>query len=113
MLQRNKPTWYVKKDDTRPHLDVILTDDQLRPIDVSNSAVAFTMRDASSGVVKVENARCFFLAPSEGAVRHQWNAGHTDTIGVYEGEFRVEDENNRVQTFPSDGFISIIIVDSI
>ena len=113
MLQRNKPTWYVKKDDTRPHLDVILTDDQLRPLDVSNSAVTFTMRDASSGDVTVDAARCLFLNPSEGAVRHRWTAAQTSMSGLYEGEFRVEDDSGRVQTFPSDGFISIIIVDSI
>ena len=35
----------------------------------------------------------------------------TDTVGVFEGEFRVTDFESRVQTFPSNGFLLVVIVD--
>jgi hypothetical protein len=46
-------------------------------------------------------------------VRYEWLAANTDTADEYEGEFQVTYANGKIQTFPNDGYIPVVITDDI
>ena len=113
MVTQLRPDLFVKKDDTRPHLDVALEDEEGFPMNLTGATITFSMRDAATKVAKVTNSSCTVLDALRGEVRHSWTTSMTDTEGVFEGEFQVTDFESRVQTFPSSGFVVIVIVESI
>ena len=103
---------YIKRGDTRPHFDVALEDLKGRPVNLTGSTITFSMRDASTDVLKVNAATCTILNSHRGECRHSWLSENTDTAGTYEGEFNVVDKDSRSQTFPSDGFVLIHVTES-
>lgn len=104
------PTFYIKRNDTLPNLDVALSDDRGRPTDLSSiSGVVFNMRSAVDNSAKISGTAASVLDASRGEVRYAWSASDTDTSGTYEGEFQVTFSNGDIQTFPDDGFIQVII----
>ena len=109
MTTRNRPTFFIKTTDTRPHLDVALSDDQGRAVDVTTSTITFSMRNTLDNSVKVDTVVASTLNARRGEVRHSWTALQTGEVGEYEGEFVVTDSAGRVQTYPSDGFLIIIV----
>ena len=113
MVAQRETTLYVKQHDTRPHLDVAIEDVEGYPINLTGASVTFSMRSAADQSTKVNAAASIILNATRGEARHQWSSSMTDTVGVFEGEFSVIDFENRVQTFPSNGFVTIIIVDSL
>lgn len=113
MPEQLRPTLFVKKDDTRPFLDVELSDEGGYPLNLGGANITFSMRNSADGVLKVTAATCTILSELRGEVRHSWTSAMTDTAGSFEGEFTVTDYESRIQTFPSDGFINVIVVDSL
>ena len=65
-------TIFMKRNDTRPFLDVTLTDIDGDAIDLTTaSGVNFTMKDADNDVVKVNSQPCTLIDPvTNGAVRY-------------------------------------------
>lgn len=103
----------IKKGDTLPILAVVLKDGAGSPIDVSTaSSKKFRMRkaDASAHVLKVNRDCDFTTDGSNGAVQIALTADDTDTPGDYLGEFVIVIGSD-VQTFPSDSYIPVKVVD--
>ena len=75
--------------------------------------VVFSMRLASTGVVKVNRVACVVMVAAAGTVEYRWTGTDTNTVGIYDGEFEVTYGDNKPQTFPSDSYIKIVIVDDI
>ena len=88
-------TVYMKRNDTRPFLDIKLknTSSEYADLSVSGVAVYFTMKNSETDEIKVNRKACEILAPTIGSVRYVWKTGDLDTAGAYLGEFEV--------TFPS------------
>ena len=75
-------TIFMKRNDTRPHLDVVLSDVDGLPIDLSASEIdqnniKFTMIDADSSTIKVNSTSTTLLEPdgtgadgSDGKIRY-------------------------------------------
>ena len=65
-------TIFMKRNDTRPFLDVTLTQADGTAIDLSASVsgVTFTMIDASTKTIKVNRGDCSILSATGGNVRY-------------------------------------------
>lgn len=97
-----------KTGDTPP-VRVQLTDNGA-PLNLTGvSSVIFLMRDVGGGAADIEQPASVEGLPINGEVRYDWVAGETDTPGEYEAAFRVTFADGKVQTFPSDDFILIVI----
>jgi hypothetical protein len=99
-----------KTGDTPP-VRVQLTDNGL-PLNLTGASVVFLMRDVGGGAADIEQPASIEGVPSEGQVRYDWVAGETDTPGEYEAAFRVTFASGKVQTFPNDDYILIVIESS-
>jgi hypothetical protein len=106
-------TFYIKQNDTASFLTRDLKDAFGAPVNVTAAAVVFSMRVKPAGTVKVDEQGCTIVTAGIGRVRYEWTATNTNTADEYEGEFQVTYANGKIQTFPNDGYIPIVITDDI
>jgi hypothetical protein len=106
-------TFYIKQNDTASFLTRDLKDAFGAPVNVTAAAVVFSMRVKPAGSVKVDEQECTIVTAGIGRVRYEWTATNTNTADEYEGEFQVTYANGKIQTFPNDGYIPIVITDDI
>lgn len=93
---------YMKTNDTRPYLQVQLLNPDGTPQDLTGKAVTFVMK--RGGTVKI-NAAASLVVANEGLVEYRWGgAGNTDTTGEFQAEFVV----NGIDTYPKEGYITVI-----
>lgn len=106
-------TVYMKRHDTRPYLDVRLTDADGNAYDLSASGttVTFTMKKSEDATIKVDSQSCTIVNASTGAVRYEWAAANTNTAETYLGEFEVTYSNGDKMTFPSKDVLAIVILE--
>ena len=107
------PTFFIKRNDDQPTLDVALRDDKNRPVDVTGASVVFNMRNTADDTTKISGASVTVLAASKGEVRYSWTTTNTNTAGNFEAEFQVTFSDGGVQTFPNDGYIDVIITEDV
>ena len=107
------PTFYIKQNDTRPELDIFLRDDKDRSINVTGATVKFSMRNASTNVVKISLAAVTTVSSTAGRVKYSFTASDTDTAGNFDGEFQVTFVGGQIETFPNDGYIKVIVTDDV
>ncbi len=101
-----------KQNDTLPNLDVTLVDDDDAAINVSGATIRFLMRAPGSTTTKVDAAGSIVSA-ADGQVRYSWAAGDLDTVGSYDAEFQVTFGSGGVRTFPTDGYLRIVVRDDL
>ena len=106
-------TYYIKQNDTASFLTRDLKDAFGAPVNVTAAAVVFSMRVKPAGTVKVDEQECTIVTAGIGRVRYEWTATNTNTADEYEGEFQVTYANGKIQTFPNDGYIPIVVTDDI
>ena len=107
------PTFYIKQNDTRPELDIFLRDDKDRTINITGATVKFSMRNASTNVVKISLASVTTVNSTAGRVKYPFTASDTDTAGNFDGEFQVTFVGGQIETFPNDGYIKVIVTDDV
>lgn len=105
-------TFYIKQGDTSPELQATLKDAEGTAIDLTGASARFHMRLSGATATTVDAAATVVTAAS-GIVKYSWQAGDTDTVGRYEGEFEVTYADTSVETFPNTGYIPIRIRDDI
>jgi hypothetical protein len=73
------------------------------------------MRVKPAGAMKVTRQDGVIVTAGTGRVRYEWNSsdGDTNTADEYEGEFEVTYANGKIQTFPNDGHLPIVVTDEI
>ena len=106
-------TFYIKENDTASFLTRDLKDAFGAPVNVTGAAVVFSMMVKPAGSLKVTRQVCAVVAAGTGRVRYEWIADDTDTADEYEGEFQVTYANGKIQTFPNDGHLPIVVTDDI
>ena len=106
-------TFYIKQNATASFIPRDLKDAFGAPGNVPGATVVFSMRVKPAGTVKVAAQGCTIVTAGTGRVRYEWLAANTDTADEYEGEFHVTYANGKIQTFPNDGHIPIVITDDI
>ena len=103
----------IKRNDRRPHYRVQLLANDV-PVDITTAvATKFTMKDATSGVVKVNKETMTVIDAALGIVEHVWLAAHTDASGTYNAEVEVDWGGAVTQTFPSKGYLTITVYDDL
>ena len=89
-----------------PELEVTLYHDR-DVADLTNATgVELRYRLKSGGAVTVKNA-AFVGARTGGKVKYAWVTGDTDTVAVYEANWRVTYQGGKTENFPSDEFFTI------
>lgn len=106
-------TVYMKQNDTAPALTATLKDADGVAIDLTGATVVFNMRQRSDSSVKVNRGAVTLVVAASGQVKYPWQAGDTDTVGVFDGEFEITHADTTVQTVPSKDYIKVVIKDDL
>lgn len=110
--------FYIKTNDTSPHLEATLVDGDDVGIDLTNATVRFRMRAQAADSLSIDS-RATIVTASEGLVRYSWSESETSEPGYFLGEFGVDfdgatgDAFNADETYPNDGYISIRISETL
>lgn len=108
------PTFSLKTGDSGPPLTVRFADEDNNPvaIDPNTDTVEFRMEDDEQNPVSLSNQAQIDDGP-EGVVSYPWATSDTEDPGTYFGEFVVTfnegESDERTETFPNAGFITISI----
>lgn len=97
--------FFIKRGDTSPSLRYAL---EPATVDLTGASVQFQWRKRGS---ETFNARAASIVTATGTptVQHTWQAGDTDTAGLFQGEFRVTFADGSIESFPNVDFIEIRI----
>lgn len=77
------------------------------------SVVKFIMTLRGSTTPKVNAPGAIDPTPTTGKVSYSWGATDTDTAGVYRAEWEIAWADGSKQTYPSDGFIWIEVLEDL
>lgn len=120
-------TFTVKRNDTLPALEAVLSDDN-GPVDLTGATVYFTMTKIAANScgddVPVSGAAKFKKqgvvvglqtvgSATRGKVRYEWSGTDTDTAGLFAGEFEVQFGVSGRWTFPSVGTIPVLVTEDV
>jgi hypothetical protein len=108
-------TFYIKQNDTASFLTRDLKDAFGSPVNVTGASVVFSMRVKPAGTMKITRQDGVVVNAGIGRVRYEWasDGSDTNTADEYEGEFQVTYADGKIQTFPNDGHIPIVITDDV
>jgi len=98
----------IKTNDTAPKLSVTLTDALGNAIGLAGCSARFHMKAYGASSLKVD-AVATVEDDINGIVEYSWQAGDTNTAGTYYGEIEVTYGDATVETFPNNGYFTIII----
>lgn len=98
----------IKTNDTSPKLVVTLTDASGNLVNLAGASAKFHMKGYGASSLKVQ-ASADITDAANGRVEYGWSAGDTDTAGTYYGEVEITYGDTTVETFPNNGYFSIII----
>lgn len=105
-------TYYAKTGDVGSSVTEQLLDGDGDGVNLTGAAVRFTMRaPGAAEPIVVDEAE--LVVAATGHVRYTWLDGDLDTAGYYIAEWEVTYSNDAVETFPADGYISVIVRDSL
>lgn len=105
----------IKQNDTSPAIENTLLDGSAGINLSSVSEVRFIMQDKYERIIIDDNTQgdVSILDPNEGVVQYQWQPDDTDTAGTYYAEWEVEYSDGGVETFPTDGYLEVIIEENL
>lgn len=101
----------IKKNDTSPAIRATLRNDDCSPINITGASVRFHMIQHGVSAPKIDAAAS--VVSIGGVVEYSWTPQDTDTPGAYAAEFEVTYADGSVETFPSDGYIRVEIVEDV
>jgi hypothetical protein len=107
-------TFYLKKGDTYPNIETVLSDTN-GPVNLSGCSVLFRMSVANTGNLMVEKDATIVTPQTGidiGRCYAEFTTGDTDEVGSYRVEWRVTFPNGKIATFPrgqSDNFNKVIV----
>lgn len=106
----SNPVFHIKKDDTRPTIDIVVTQESDGSVlDLTGATATFSMKNKATGVVKINAQAATFPDASLGQVRYTLVAGDVDTEAIFLGEFTITLVGGGVFTIPHFGHIEIHI----
>ena len=105
----------VKQGDTTPFLSATLKDVNLDPVDLTDATIRLLLHDAFTWLEALaEDAVNDQVGDgsdgSKGQVHYEWQAGETDTAGLYRGEFEVTYYDQTIESFPNGSYIFVEIL---
>jgi hypothetical protein len=110
----------IKSGNTLPALTATLSDDA-GVVNLSGCTVELLLSEAPAHLTleTVSQATLVFkhagmvTSALTGGVAYQWAAGETDEPGSYLAEFKVTDALGRVKSYPTRGYILVLIKSSL
>ncbi len=93
----------MKQNDLGPVLAYQLIDPDGSPAQLSGTAVYFNMKG------KILRGACTITDAAQGEVEYTWQPGDTSDAGFFQCEFEVVYPVNKPTTYPSKGYITILI----
>lgn len=99
----------LKRGNLLPALNATLKYSDGTIINLTGATVKFFMRPKGSSTVIV-NASCSVVSATAGTVQYNWQAGETDTVGNYEGEFQITFGSGSKLSVPNNALIQIFIM---
>lgn len=103
-------TVHVKTGDRLPSIAATLSRVDGSAVDLTGATVKFLMR-RRAGLAAVVDGTAVITGTA--TVRYDWGAGETATVGTYQAEFQVTYANGKLETFPNDGYIAVVVTDDI
>lgn len=105
-------TFYIKLGDQLPVLEGDLLEADGSAVDLTGATVKLGVRRKDTRGALLNTAAAVSGDPTLGRARYAWAAGDTSTLGVgeFEGEFQVSWPDGRKGSFPSDGYIPIVVL---
>lgn len=105
----------IKRGDDLPNFSTTLEDSTGSAVDLSNKTVTFNMQKEGSSGLKIDGGSVTVTDAANGAVKYNWDgSSDTDVSGDFKAEFvSTDDTTSDVETYPSDGFITITIEDDL
>lgn len=107
--------------DTDKPVESVLSDED-GPAPLLGAQVRWRMRPApKSGLTlpaldvpaTIVNENAVLGDPDYGKVRYYWQPGDTDVWGIFHGQWNVTFSLGGEETFPSDGYIEVVILKSL
>ena len=105
-------TFYIKENDTVPSIRAALQNGSGNAVDLIDASVRFHMRAIGGNAAAVDAAATIVNAAG-GLVQYDWDAADTADVGSFQAEFEVTYSDGTVETFPSNGYIRVEIIDDI
>lgn len=116
-------SFVIKANDSRPDL-VATLEDASGPVDLTGATVQFRLAstvettDTCGDVTYSKNAVLWTKSgtvtnATAGAVKFSWAAADTATPGYYLGEFVATFSGGSKQSFPTSGYIPVVIRESL
>lgn len=102
--------FFMKQNDLKPDILVKLLDGTTAVDLTSAVGVRFLMKGSSG--LKISRAMTVADALT-GEVSMAWSLGDTDTVGNYKAEIEVMWPSSKPQTFPSNAYFVIVILDDL
>ena len=98
----------IKTNDTSPKLAVTLEDANGNGIGLAGATARFHMKAFGATSLKIDSP-VTVTDSVKGIVESSWVVGDTATAGTYYGEIEVVYGDATVETFPNNGYFTIII----
>ncbi len=102
-------TLVMKKDDLEPKYVATLCNADGTAVDLTNATSVSLIVKQSTGGSKYFKAAGAFVDRYNGVVSYTWASGNTDTAGNFQMEWEVVWPTNRPETFPNNGYDTLII----
>lgn len=105
------PDYVQKADDLKEDIVITLYDADGAVVDLTNStSIAFKMgKPGGLSALKVDAAAAVEGSATNGQVRYSWQAADKDTPGLFVAEVQVTWSGGETQTFPDNGYFTILI----
>lgn len=104
--------FYIKRNDTSPAILAQLVDGNDDPVLLTGATIRFHMKSVQKSTFILDEAASIDDEDNS-IVRYDWDASDTEASGVYRAEFEVTYADGSIETFPNDGYISVIITDDL
>jgi len=98
----------IKTNDTSPKLGITLQDASGSAVDITSASARFHMKALGATDLKVDQVASITNA-SGGQVQYNWSSVDTNTSGTYYGEIEITYNDGSVETFPNNGYFTIVI----
>lgn len=102
--------YYLRQGDEGAVIETILRDENGTAVDLNGASIRFHMAPIEGGAVTV-NAEAVNEQDTtngeNGHVSYTWQAGDSDTPGLYLSEWEVTYVGGEVQTFPNTGYLLV------
>jgi hypothetical protein len=98
-------TVILKRNDTKANLKATLSNES-GPVDLTGCTIRFLM--SKRRVIKIDR-EAIIQDATNGVAWFVFEQGDTDTADTFQAEFKVTFPDDRIETFPNAGYISIYI----